>query len=215
MEWLDRQVLTVAVMFLTGVALGLFFDLWGVATGRVTAPPGAAVGRRAPSRRHATGRQVFPVSDLLLWLLVTPVVFVAALLANRGELRSFIFVGIALGVAAYAVLARRVFVWAALEVRAGLLSGTAAGLRWGERRVVQPVKAAGARGARAAERTVQGAAQAARRTARGAAGAVRRTARGAAGAVRRTARGAAGAAVGAARRLLGGFRRGPRNRPRG
>ena len=204
MEWLDRQVLTVAVMFLTGVALGLFFDLWGVATGRVTAPPGAAAGRRVPSRRHATGRPVFPVSDLLLWLLVTPVVFVAALLANQGELRSFIFVGIALGVAAYAVLARRVFVWAALEVRAGLLSGAAAGLRWGERRVVQPVKAAGARGARAAEKTVQGAAQAARRTARGAAGAVRRT-----------ARGAAGAAVGAARRLLGGFRGGPRNRRRG
>jgi hypothetical protein len=208
MEWLDRQVLTVAVMFLTGVALGLFFDLWGVATGRVTAPPGPAVGRRVPSRRHATGGPVFPVSDLLLWLLVTPVVFLAALLANRGELRSFIFVGIALGVAAYAVLARRVFVWAALEVRAGLLSGGAAGLRWGERRVVQPVRAAGARGARAAEKTVQGAAQAARRTVRGAAGAVRRTARGAAGAVRRTARGTA-------RRLLGGFRRGPRNRPRG
>jgi len=204
MEWLDRQVLTVAVMFLTGVALGLFFDLWGVATGRVTAPPGPAVGRRVPSRRRATGRPVFPVSDLLLWLLVTPVVFEAALLANRGELRSFIFVGIALGVAAYAVLARRVFVWAALEVRAGVLSGAAAGLRWGERRVVQPVKAAGARGARAAEKTVQGAAQAARRTARGAAGAVRRT-----------ARGAAGAAVGAARRLLGGFRGGPRNRRRG
>jgi len=193
MEWLDRQVLTVAVMFLTGVVLGLFFDLWGVATGRVTVPPGAAVGRRVPSRRRATGRPVFPVSDLLFWLLVTPVVFMAALLANRGELRSFIFVGIALGVAAYAVPARRVFVWVALEVRAGLLSGAATGLRWGERRVVQPVKTAGARGARAAEKTVQGAAQAARRTARGAAGAV----------------------AGVARRLLGGFRGGPRNRPRG
>jgi len=186
MEWLDRQILTVAVMFLTGVALGLFFDLWGVATGRVTAPPGAAVGRGVPSRRRATGRPVFPVSDLLFWLLVTPVVFVAVLFANRGELRSFIFVGIALGVAAYAVLARRTFVWAALEARAGLMSGAAAGLRWGERRVVQPVKTAGARGARAAERTVQGAAQAARRTVRGAAGAV----------------------VGAARWLLGGFRGG-------
>ena len=204
MEWLDRQVLTVAVMFLTGVVLGLFFDLWGVATGRVTAPPGAAVGRRVPSRRRATGRPVFPVSDLLFWLLVTPVVFVAVFFANRGELRSFIFVGIALGVAAYAVLARRVFVWAALEARGGLLSGAATGLRWGERRVVQPVTTAGARGARAAERTVQGAARAARRTARGAAQAARRP-----------ARGAAGAAVGVARRLLGGFRGGPRNSPRG
>ncbi|HCJ09896.1 MAG TPA: hypothetical protein DHW14_01865, partial [Clostridiales bacterium] len=97
-------------MFLSGAAVALFYDLCRVAAG--TDPRGG--GQRGRSGRPAQG-----FWDIVFWVIVTPVVFAATLVSNRGELRLHVLLGLAAGAAAYLVLARPVVVRAGLAVRRG------------------------------------------------------------------------------------------------
>ncbi len=53
-------------------------------------------------------RAVF-IGDLLFWLLLTAATIVLLLLANQGEVRFYVLLGLALGVLFYAKLLRRFF----------------------------------------------------------------------------------------------------------
>jgi spore cortex biosynthesis protein YabQ len=131
---LDTQVLSTAVMFLTGVALALFHDLCAVAAGHARVP-GAGGGR---SRKRAPARAVIRLWDLIYCLLVTPVVFAATMVSNRGELRFYVFVGLALGVAAYFLLASRFVVAVTSTVRTAVIIGVVTVGRW----VARPIRGA-------------------------------------------------------------------------
>ncbi len=156
MSWFDPQVLSLAVMFLTGAGMALAIDLLGVLFGRLKAadlgpadrrkPPGSAKG---PRRRPASRRARYSLLDVILWLAVTPLVFAAMLVSNRGEPRFYVFVGLALGAGAYLLLARRFFVWAGSTSREQIIRAGGAAAKG----VARPARAASARGGRAARAT--------------------------------------------------------------
>jgi hypothetical protein len=104
MPWLDTQILSLGVMFLTGAGLALALDLLGSILGHVEVSEGA---RPASPRRPRRRRARRALWDLALWLVVTPLVFGAVLISSRGEMRVYVFIGLGLGVAAYVLLARR------------------------------------------------------------------------------------------------------------
>jgi len=135
MLWPDTQILSVAVMFLSGAAVALFYDLCRVAAG--TDPRGG--GQRGRSGRPA--RPAHGLWDIVFWVIVTPVVFAATLVSNRGELRLHVLLGLAAGAAAYLVLARPVVVRAGLAVRRGAARVAAAGRRL----ALRPVRFLGGR----------------------------------------------------------------------
>ncbi len=184
---IDTQLLCLAVMFLTGAALALFHDLCGVLSG-TTPAPGAAASRR---RTLAGRRPILRPWDIVFCLLVTPVVFAAVLVSNRGELRLYVFLGLAAGLGAYTCLA------------APLVRTAAAGLR---DLAVRVLRAAGATLARPLQAAVRTAAAGARLLT----GAGRRLTgagcRAGTALLRRVGRTASGPAR-LGRRLLAGFRR--------
>lgn len=79
-----QQVETFVITILTGLLLGLLFDLFRVM--RNIFRPRWMIGSAA---------------DLAYWLLATGIVFTALLLGNWGELRLYVFIGLLGGVAAY------------------------------------------------------------------------------------------------------------------
>lgn len=111
MLWTNDQTLSMAVMFLAGAALALFYDLCALTIGRAD--------RRHGPRRPAVDTRV-SLWDLVIWLVATPLVFAAALVSNRGELRVFVFVGLAGGILAYVVFGRPLVVGAGLAARRAL-----------------------------------------------------------------------------------------------
>ncbi|RJQ04504.1 MAG: hypothetical protein C4551_10730 [Bacillota bacterium] len=181
MLWRDTQLLSTAAMFLAGAALALLYDLLSIVTGRATPP--ARVRRRGP--------RVLSLWDLLFWVVATPLVFAASLVSNQGELRIYVFVGLALGAAAYHFLARAFVVNAGLATRTGLIRTG----RFVGRAVARPVGAASRKAVRVA-------------------GALGRWARGRGEAAGRSVRRVAGRAgaglAGAGRRILGGIRSRPK-----
>lgn len=84
---LSTQLYSFGIILLAGVSLGLFFDLFRVIRG-ILRP----------------GTISTPLLDLLFWALVTPVLILYILLANWGELRGYVLIGLALGFFFYKLL---------------------------------------------------------------------------------------------------------------
>ncbi|OUM99455.1 MAG: hypothetical protein BAA04_08790 [Firmicutes bacterium ZCTH02-B6] len=84
MPSLIEQLHAFAVTLLGGVAMGVLFDVLRVVRG--------FAGRRGP---------LAWALDLLYWIVVTPLMAGLLLEANRGELRLYVFVGIAAGLGLY------------------------------------------------------------------------------------------------------------------
>ena len=87
MEPLGTQLYAFGIVLLAGVNLGIFFDLFRVIRGLVR--PGIIST---------------PLLDLLFWALVTPVLVLYIILANWGELRGYVVIGLALGLGFYYLL---------------------------------------------------------------------------------------------------------------
>ncbi|HBN95863.1 MAG TPA: hypothetical protein DDZ66_06160 [Firmicutes bacterium] len=87
MESLGTQLYAFGIVLLAGITLGLFFDLFRVIRGLLR-----------PS--------VFstPLLDLLFWALITPVLVLYLILANWGELRGYVIIGLLLGLFFYRLL---------------------------------------------------------------------------------------------------------------
>lgn len=102
---LATQAITLAVMLACGLAMGTVFDAYRVLTWQLPFL-----------------RKLLPVLDLLYWAGVTVFVFRALYGSNEGQLRSFVFIGLAAGVLLYYFLFSKPVVWL---VRKGL-----DGVRW-------------------------------------------------------------------------------------
>jgi spore cortex biosynthesis protein YabQ len=86
---------TFGLMILTGLALGVLFDVY-----------------RVVRSFFKQGSLSAMLMDLFFWLLATPATFVMLLIGNWGELRLYVFIGIALGLFAYFQLASPLVLWA-------------------------------------------------------------------------------------------------------
>ncbi|MBE3577884.1 MAG: spore cortex biosynthesis protein YabQ [Limnochordales bacterium] len=96
----SREFILLFQLALAGLMIGLLFDLYRL--GRWLFRP---------------GRIGTYVGDILFWLLLTPVLFVLLLFTNGGELRLYVFAGLAGGCLLYFRLFSRRF----LRLAAGLL----------------------------------------------------------------------------------------------
>ena len=84
MDTLAGQVYGFAATIAAGLSLGLLFDLYRL-------------------WRRATGpkKTVTVLSDILFWVIATPLTYVYLLMGNWGELRFYVFVGLLLGLFLY------------------------------------------------------------------------------------------------------------------
>jgi spore cortex biosynthesis protein YabQ len=78
---LQVQFLTIGVMMASGAAMGILFDIYRVLAGQLRLP-----------------RLLVPAADLLYWAAATLLVFRNLLFSNHGELRFFVFIGLAAGI---------------------------------------------------------------------------------------------------------------------
>jgi spore cortex biosynthesis protein YabQ len=87
MESLGTQLYSFGIVLLAGITLGLFFDLFRVIRG-ILRP----------------GLLSTPILDLLFWALITPIIVLYLILANWGELRGYVLIGLLLGLFFYRLL---------------------------------------------------------------------------------------------------------------
>lgn len=94
MTSVDVQVAVLLVTVLLGAAVGLAYDVY------------RGLRRVAGRKRAATF-----AGDLLFWVAATILVFRGLIFGNGGELRSYVFVGAAVGLYLYFELASQVVLW--------------------------------------------------------------------------------------------------------
>ncbi|MFC4600585.1 spore cortex biosynthesis protein YabQ [Cohnella hongkongensis] len=78
------QGMTIATMMLCGLAMGLAFDVYRVA-----------------SHRFHVARWLLPALDAAYWAAATLGVFAVLLAVNQGEVRMYVFLGLGIGVTGY------------------------------------------------------------------------------------------------------------------
>lgn len=76
--------MTMAAMLLSGIGMGVVFD-----------------GYRVVSDELKISRWWVPVFDLLYWIAATIIVFQVLSASNEGEVRTYVFIGLLLGIGAY------------------------------------------------------------------------------------------------------------------
>lgn len=116
MESLATQFYAFGIVLLAGISLGLFFDLFRVLRGLLR-----------------PGFLSTPLLDLLFWALITPILILYLLLANWGELRGYVVIGLVLGFFFYRLLLSPMVVsfllWA-IRLLGGLLNVVCTFLLW-------------------------------------------------------------------------------------
>jgi len=105
---LTMQWMTMAVMLLSGIGMGAVFD-----------------GYRVVSNELKFPRWWLPVLDILYWMAAAVIVFRVLYASNNGELRAYVFIGLAIGVIIYYVLFSKMIIgavkWLIRAVRAVIL----------------------------------------------------------------------------------------------
>ncbi|MGM0884846.1 MAG: spore cortex biosynthesis protein YabQ [Bacillota bacterium] len=81
---LDMQWMTMAVMLLSGLGMGTVFD-----------------GYRVVSHELKFPRWWLPVLDVIYWMAAALVVFRVLYASNNGEVRAYVFIGLAIGIILY------------------------------------------------------------------------------------------------------------------
>lgn len=81
---MNNQVQTFIITIATGIILGVMLDFYRIF--------------RINIRKHYLCTMV---TDLIYWLLATIVIFIALLIGNWGELRLYVFLGLAVGAISY------------------------------------------------------------------------------------------------------------------
>ncbi|REK69230.1 spore cortex biosynthesis protein YabQ [Paenibacillus paeoniae] len=102
---LSVQWMTVAVMLLSGLGMGVVFD-----------------GYRVVSNELRFPRWWLPVLDIIYWMAAAVIVFRMLYASNNGEVRAYVFLGLAIGVILYYWLLSRPVIslvkWIIAAVRA-------------------------------------------------------------------------------------------------
>jgi spore cortex biosynthesis protein YabQ len=81
---LNVQFLTLWMMFVSGLGLGVLFDLFRVLAGQLRIP-----------------KWTLPLTDLVYWIVATILVFRVLYLTNQGQVRLFVFIGLVIGILLY------------------------------------------------------------------------------------------------------------------
>lgn len=81
---LNVQFLTLWMMFVSGLGLGVLFDGFRVLAGQLRVP-----------------KWTQPVTDIVYWILATVLVFRVLYWSNQGQVRLFVFIGLAIGIVLY------------------------------------------------------------------------------------------------------------------
>ncbi|MGO4698582.1 spore cortex biosynthesis protein YabQ [Paenibacillus sp. 2TAB26] len=81
---LNMQWLTMAVMLLSGLGMGTVFDGYRVVTNELKLP-----------------RWWLPVLDVVYWMAAALIVFRVLYASNNGEVRAYVFIGLAIGMVIY------------------------------------------------------------------------------------------------------------------
>ncbi|GFN33785.1 spore cortex biosynthesis protein YabQ [Paenibacillus xylaniclasticus] len=87
---LSEQWLTMGLMLLSGIGMGVVFD-----------------GYRVVSHELRFAKWTLPLFDLLYWAAATFIVFQALSAGNNGEVRAYVFLGLAVGVIIYFLMLSR------------------------------------------------------------------------------------------------------------
>ena len=90
---LSMQWLTMAVMLLSGLGMGTVFD-----------------GYRVLSNELRFPRWWLPVLDVIYWMAAALVVFRVLYASNNGEVRAYVFIGLAVGIVIYYLLLSRLVI---------------------------------------------------------------------------------------------------------
>ncbi|WP_245599972.1 spore cortex biosynthesis protein YabQ [Paenibacillus harenae] len=90
---LSMQWMTMAVMLLSGLGMGTVFD-----------------GYRVVSNELKFPRWWLPVLDVVYWMAAALVVFRVLYASNNGEVRAYVFIGLAVGVILYYLLLSKLVV---------------------------------------------------------------------------------------------------------
>lgn len=90
---LSMQWLTMAVMLLSGLGMGTVFD-----------------GYRVLSNELRFPRWWLPVLDVIYWMAAALVVFRVLYASNNGEVRAYVFIGLAAGIVIYYLLLSRLVI---------------------------------------------------------------------------------------------------------
>ena len=88
------QLQAVVLMIATGAILGLLFDFYRVF--------------RSVIRPGSSASMLF---DIVFWVIATPATFIMLLAGNWGQLRLYVFLGIAAGLYLYFLLASPLVLW--------------------------------------------------------------------------------------------------------
>jgi spore cortex biosynthesis protein YabQ len=87
------QWLTMAVMLLSGLGMGTVFD-----------------GYRVVSNELKFPRWWLPVLDVIYWMAAALVVFRVLYASNNGEVRAYVFIGLAIGIILYYLLLSKIVI---------------------------------------------------------------------------------------------------------
>ncbi|TXK78247.1 spore cortex biosynthesis protein YabQ [Paenibacillus sp. N3.4] len=81
---LNVQFQTIFMMFVSGIALGVLFDVFRVLSGKLRLP-----------------RWSIPLVDVIYWIVATILVFQLLIYSNEGQVRIFVFLGLGIGICFY------------------------------------------------------------------------------------------------------------------
>jgi len=84
---LDIQILTMGFMFVSGIALGVMYDIF-----------------RIGFKLMQLARWVMPLIDLVYWIVATLFVFRVLYYSNLGQVRVFVFIALLIGLSFYFAL---------------------------------------------------------------------------------------------------------------
>lgn len=87
---LNVQFVTMGYMFLSGVALGVLYDVYRVVAGLLR-----------------ISRWIIPLLDLIYWVAATLLVFRVLYYSNQGQVRAFVFLALLIGISFYFALLSR------------------------------------------------------------------------------------------------------------
>lgn len=92
-QMIYQQVFCLGIFTITGIAIGILFDTF-----------------RILRRSFKTADWVTYVQDILFWILTGCIILFSIFRFNNGEIRSYVFLGLAIGVILYMITISRFFI---------------------------------------------------------------------------------------------------------
>lgn len=93
------QLYSLAIFFIVGVFIGILFDLF-----------------RIIRRTFKTNDIITYIEDIIFWILVGLILLFSIFFFNKGELRSYVFIGLAIGFITYILTISKYFIRTSVNI---------------------------------------------------------------------------------------------------